>query len=395
MLIGVVGKPNVGKSTFFKSATLAEALIGDYPFATVEPNSGTGFVKIKDISQGLGKIANPREGYIHGKWRFVPIDLIDVAGLVPGASEGKGMGNKFLDDLSSADALIHVIDISGSTNEKGDSVERGSYDPLNDVNFLNEELDAWFYQIMNRGWNKFARQIQLNNIPSDKAIAEHFSGLKITLSMVKKAFNNSKLSQDLTSWSTEDMKLFSSSLRKESKPIIIVANKLDRSDKAIENLKKVIKNTETKVVPCSSEYELALREANKAKIIEYIPGESSFKIIGAPTEKQKTALTKISEFLSKNKTTGVQAALNSVVFDMLEYIAIHPGGVSNLADSKGNILPDCFLMPKNSTALDFAFKLHTDFGNKFIRAIDVKTKKTVGKNHKLLNLDIIEIIADK
>ena len=303
MLIGVVGKPNVGKSTFFKSATLAEALIGDYPFATVEPNSGTGFVKIKDISRELGKIANPREGYIHGKWRFVPIDLIDVAGLVPGASEGKGMGNKFLDDLSSADALIHVIDISGSTNEKGESVESGSYDPLNDVNFLKEELDAWFYQIMNRGWNKFARQIQLNNIPSDKAIAEHFSGLKITLSMVKKAFNNSKLSQDLTSWSTEDMKLFSSSLRKESKPIIIVANKLDRSDKAIENLKKVIKNTESKVVPCSSEYELALREANKAKIIDYIPGESSFKIIGESTEKQKTALTKISEFLSKNKTT--------------------------------------------------------------------------------------------
>ena len=205
MLLGLVGKPSCGKSTFFKAATLSDILIASYPFATIEPNHGTAFVKIKDAAKEFEKESTPREGYVHGDFRFVPIELIDVAGLVPGASEGKGMGNKFLDDLSAADALIHVIDISGSTNEKGESVEKGSYDPINDIKFLEEELDTWLYQIMERGWAKFARQAQLSGTPSDRAIAEHFSGIKINLAMVKKAFNVLGLSNKLIEWSEEDM----------------------------------------------------------------------------------------------------------------------------------------------------------------------------------------------
>ena len=394
MLIGVVGKPNVGKSTFFRAATLAEALIGNYPFATIEPNHGTAFVKIKDAAKDFEKTSNPREGYVHGDFRFVPMELIDVAGLVPGASEGKGMGNKFLDDLSSADALIHVIDISGSTNEKGESVEKGSYDPLNDIKFLEEELNAWLYQIMERGWAKFARQAQLSGTPADRAIAEHFSGIKINLGMVKKAFNTSGLSNKLTEWSEEDMKKFSSELRKQAKPIIIAANKMDISTSKA-NLERIRTQTDSKIIPSSAEFELALREANKAKLIDYIPGENHFEIIGKLTDKQKEALAKVKKFLETNKSTGVQDILNTIVFDVLEYIAIHPGGVSKLEDSKGNVLPDCFLMPKESTALDFAYRLHSDFGDKFIRAIDVRTKQTVGKDHKLKHLDIIEIVAGK
>jgi|TARA_Y100000310_G_scaffold339109_1_gene430777 hypothetical protein len=394
MLIGVVGKPNVGKSTFFRAATLAEALIGNYPFATIEPNHGTAFVKIKDAAKEFEKEATPREGYVHGDFRFVPIELIDVAGLVPGASEGKGMGNKFLDDLSAADALIHVIDISGSTNEKGESVEKGSYDPINDIKFLEEELDTWLYQIMERGWAKFARQAQLSGTPSDRAIAEHFSGIKINLAMVKKAFNVLGLSNKLTEWSEEDMKKFSSELRNQAKPIIIAANKMDVSTSKA-NLERIRTQTDSKIIPSSAEFELALREANKAKLIDYIPGENHFEIKGNLNDKQKEALAKVKKFLETNKSTGVQDILNTIVFDVLEYIAIHPGGVSKLEDSKGNVLPDCFLMPKESTALEFAYRLHTDFGDKFIRAIDVRTKKTVGKDHKLKNLDILEIVAGK
>ncbi len=394
MLIGVVGKPNVGKSTFFRAATLAEALIGNYPFATIEPNHGTAFVKIKDAAKEFEKESTPREGYVHGDFRFVPIELIDVAGLVPGASEGKGMGNKFLDDLSAADALIHVIDISGSTNEKGESVEKGSYDPINDIKFLEEELDTWLYQIMERGWAKFARQAQLSGTPSDRAIAEHFSGIKINLAMVKKAFNVLGLSNKLIEWSEEDMKKFSSELRKQAKPIIIAANKMDVSTSKA-NLERIRTQTDSKIIPSSAEFELALREANKAKLIDYIPGENHFEIKGNLNDKQKEALAKVKKFLETNKSTGVQDILNTIVFDVLEYIAIHPGGVSKLEDSKGNVLPDCFLMPKESTALDFAYRLHTDFGDKFIRAMDVRTKKTVGKDHQLKHLDILEIVADK
>ena len=394
MLIGVVGKPNVGKSTFFRAATLAEALIGNYPFATIEANHGTAFVKINDAAKDFERESTPREGYVHGKYRFVPVELIDVAGLVPGASEGKGMGNKFLDDLSSADALIHVIDISGSTNERGESVEKGSYNPINDIKFLEDELNTWIFQLMDRGWAKFARQAQLSGTPSDRAIAEHFSGIKINLGMVKKAFNNSKLSNKLTEWSEEDMKKFASELRKKAKPIIIAANKMDVSTSKA-NLERIRAQTDSRIIPSSAEFELALREANKAKLIDYIPGENHFEIKGNLTDKQKEALAQVKKFLKTNKSTGVQDILNTIVFDILEYIAIHPGGVSKLEDSKGNVLPDCFLMPKGSTALDFAYRLHTDFGDKFIRAVDVRTKQTVGKEHNLKHLDIIEIIAGK
>ncbi len=393
MLIGVVGKPNVGKSTFFRSATLAEALIGDYPFATIQPNRGTGFVKIKDIALEFGKNATPREGYIHGKYRFVPIDLIDVAGLVPGASEGKGMGNKFLDDLGAADVLIHVIDASGSTNERGESVAPGSYNPVNDINFLETELDTWFHQIFERGWNKFARQLQLSGKPIAKSIAEHFSGLKINFGMVRSAFDETKLSDKLTTWTDEDIKKFSATLRKKSKPIIIAANKFDKSTPEI--LEKLKSSTKSYVIPCSTEYELALREASKHKIIDYIPGLSKFETIGKPNAAQSTALNTIDEYLRTYKTTGVQDILNYSVFKLLDSICVHPGGVSSLEDSQGNVLPDCFIMRRGSTALDFAYKLHTDFGNKFIRAINVKTKKTVGKEYELENYDIIEIVADK
>ncbi len=393
MLIGVVGKPNVGKSTFFRSATLAEALIGNYPFATIQPNRGTGFVKIKDVAQEQGRTANPREGYIHGKHRFVPVELIDVAGLVPGASEGKGMGNKFLDDLSAADVLIHVIDASGSTNEKGESVETGSYNPVNDIKFLEEELDAWLHQILERGWNKFARQLQMSGKPVDKSIAEHFSGLKINLSMVRAAFDETKLSSNLTTWSEGDIKQFSSALRKKSKPIIIAANKFDKSSKEV--LTQLKNNTDSQVIACSTEYELALREASKHKLIDYVPGSSRFETIGKPNKEQSDALNKIDEYLREYSKTGVQDILNYSVFKILDSICVHPGGVSKLEDSQGNVLPDCFIMTKGSTALDFAYKLHSDFGDNFIRAIDVKTKKTVGKDYELKNYDIIEIIANK
>lgn len=402
MLIGVVGKPSVGKSTFFKAATLAEVAIAPYPFTTIKPNEGIGFVRITDAASFFGKVSNPREGFVLGKSRFVPVQMMDVAGLVPGAHEGAGMGNQFLDDLRQADALIHIIDIAGSTNEKGEIITPGNYDPENDLKFLEEELDYWYLGILKKGWEKFARQIQQEHMDIKKALAKQLSGLKVTLVMVEDAVKkfNLNVGQPL-SWKEEELFSLAKEFRKLTKPMIIACNKIDISC-GKENYERLKKNhPDIKLIPCSSESELALREAAKHEMIEYVPGEKNFKITPNGekelSEKQKKAL----EYIKKNILdvyefgTGVQETLNSAVFELLKYIAIYPGGVNKLEDKNGNVLPDCFLMPPGTTALDFAFRLHTDFGNNFIRAIDVKTKRTVGKEHLLNNGDVLEIVSGK
>ena len=149
------------------------------------------------------------------------------------------------------------------------------------------------------------------------------------------------------------------------------------------------------IIGCSAEIELALREAHKKKLIEYVPGDKDFKIIGDLNEKQKKGLEFVKGYLEKYENSGVQEVINKIVLDMLEYIAVYPGGVNKLEDSDGNTLPDCFLMKKDSTALDFAFRLHTDFGNNFIKAMDVKHKRAIGKEHKLKHQDVIEIMYKK
>ncbi len=397
MLIGVVGKANVGKSTFFKSLTLADIEIANYPFATINPNKGVGFVKIDCVCKEFNKQCNPREGYCTGKYRFIAVDVIDVAGLVPGAHEGKGMGNQFLDDLRQANCLIHVIDCSGSTNERGESVTPGSYNPEKDILFLEVELDMWYLGILKKGWEKLARQIQQESLDTHKVLAKQLSGLGVSEDMIKESLR--KLNYNIEkpiSWTEDELAKLASHLRKLTKPMVIAANKVDTETgkKNYEELKK--KFNDRLIIPCSAESELVLRQASKANLINYVPGENNFKII-AP-EKLNEKQLKALDFIQKNVldvygSTGVINTLNSAVFDLLEYMAIFPGGVGKMEDQHGNVLPDCFLMPKNTTALDFAFKLHTDLGKGFIKAIDVKTKMVVGKDHKLKHRDVIEIAS--
>ena len=398
MIIGIVGKPNVGKSAFFRSLTLADAPSGNFPFTTIDANSAMGYVKVKDPAVDFDKHSNPREGYVLGDYRFVPVEIIDVAGLVPGAHEGKGLGNKFLDDLRQADALIHVIDLSGSTNDKGEPVELNSYDPANDITFLEDELNHWFYNIIKKHWDNISKKVRMQDMKIEIALSSVLSGLNVTENQIIRGIN--KLDIDK---STIDNNLFelATALREISKPIVIAANKCDvllenkEFEKKLNDLKEQFPNYN--IIPVMAEYEWNLKKAHDNDIIEYIPGEKEFTIKDEASlnENQKAGLKKISDGINDLPySTGVQEALNFAVFSLLEKKPIFPGG-SKLEDDKGNVLPDCFIMDKQATALDFAYRLHTDFGKNFIKAIDIKTKKMVGKDHPLNFGDIIEIVSGK
>ena len=401
MIVGIVGKANVGKSTFFKSATLADVEIANYPFATIKPNEGVGFVKVNDPARDFDKVSNPRTGFVLKEFRFVPVQMIDVAGLVPGAHEGKGMGNQFLDDLRQADVLIHVIDVAGTTNEKGEPVQPGSYDPSNDVKFLEVELDMWYLGILKKGWEKFSRTVVQEKGQIHIALSKQLSGLGVTEDMVEDIVNKLNLDKEKPiQWTDEELMNLATNLRKRTKPMLIACNKIDVPG-AAENMERLKKEFPDRTfVGCSAESELALKEASKANLIDYVPGSNIFVITSEGesrlNDQQKKALGFIkSNILEKYEGTGVQAALDQAVFKILGYLAIFPGGASKLEDKDGNTLPDCFLMPPKTTTLDFAYKLHTDFGKNFIRAIDVRTKRTVGKEHLLNHLDIFEIVAGR
>jgi len=390
MLIGLVGRPNSGKSTFFKAATLADVLIASYPFATIKPNHGIAYVRIKDLAAEFGKTSNPREGYVKNGMRFVPFELMDVAGLVEGASIGKGLGNEFLNDLSTADAFIHIVDMSGEFDGSGKPAK--NYNPCLDVEIIEKELDLWYLGIFRKAWNSLARTIEIQHTNFAEAIAKQFSGLKVDVNDVKHIILKSGLDATRPAkWSSEELAKFAQLLRKYTKPMIIAANKVDTPNGA-ENFRKVKERFDYPIVPCFADGELSLRQAEKAGLIKYVPGEKSFEIRKEMNGKQREALDKIQEVMNEFGSTGVQEVLNKTIFDVLKYIAVYPAG-AKLSDSKGNVLPDCYLMPPGSTALDFAFRLHTDIGNNFVKAIDVRTKQAVGKEHLLKNGDGFEIMV--
>ncbi len=398
MLIGVVGVTNKGKSTFFKAATLAEVEIANRPFVTIKPSHGIGFVKVNCPETDFNVKCSPKNGYCTDGKRFVPIDLLDVAGLIRGAHKGAGLGLQFLDDLRQADALIEVIDVSGSTNDKGEPAQQGTYDPMEDIKVLEEEIDMWFFGLVKKDWEKSAKQIQQEKLEVIKTLAKQFSGLKVTEEMVEDTIKELDLYKNITTWTEEDLKKLALTLKKRSKPMIIAANKIDMpgAKENFERIKKEFKDYE--IIPCSAEAELALREAAKKGLIKYIPGENSFQVLKEKelNEQQKKAL----EFIKKNVlevygSTGVQDVLDKAVFKLLNYIPVYPVANSKLGDKDGNRLPDCFIVPEGTTALEFAYKIHTDIGKNFVKAVNLRTKQVIGKDSKLKNSDVIEIMTSK
>lgn len=394
MLIGIVGKPSTGKSTFFMAATSAVVERSARPFTTIKPNHAVGYVEVECVDKDFGVKCNPRTGYCVDSRRFVPVDLLDVAGLVPGAHEGKGLGNKFLDDLRQADVLIHIVDASGSTNENGEKVTPGSYDPTNDIRFLEDELNYWLKGIIDNNWQKLVKDSK--RMKNEEVMFEQFTGLGISSeAIVRTLVELDMREKSLEEWTDEQKMEFARKMRKIGKPLLVVANKCDLPG-GYENYERMVKEfPDHIIVPCSSEGEIALKEATKNGFVKYVPGDPDFEVVKELNDQQKQAMNFMKEYMKKAEGTGVQKALNIAVFDLLKYIAIFPGGVHKLADSAGNVLPDCFLLPPNSTTLDFAFALHTDMGKGFIKAIDVKTRMVHGKDHLLKHRDVFEIFFKK
>jgi ribosome-binding ATPase len=397
MQIGIVGKPSSGKSTFFSAATLIDVAMANYPFTTIEPNKGMGFVRVDDAGKFFGVVSNPRTGFLHNGIRYVPVELIDVAGLVPGACQGKGLGNKFLNDLSQADALIHVVDASGSTDAKGNVVAQGSHDPCEDVEFLEREIDMWFLKILENNWIKFYKNPTNEFGKKVTALAQNLSGVKILEKHIEKALRELKIDEKrFDQWTDDDKKNFAIKCRELSKPILIAANKCDLPSSEKNILKMKTKFPDKIFIPCSAASELALRKANEKQILKYYPGDGDFEIIGELNDKQKAGLETIrKDVLQKFGGTGIQDCMDKTIFGLLGYFPVFPAGTKGLVDKEGRTLADCFLMPPKSNAIDFAYFLHTDMGDGFIRAIDVKTRQVIGRDHPLKTGDAIEIIFNK
>ncbi|MEM3555646.1 MAG: redox-regulated ATPase YchF [Candidatus Micrarchaeia archaeon] len=389
MLIGVVGKTNTGKSTFFSAATLVDAKIAPFPFTTINPNVGKAYVRAACPCKELNVKCNPRNSLCENGVRLIPIDLIDVAGLVPDAHLGKGLGLKFLDDLRSADALIQVVDASGTTDAEGKQCD--FYDPANEVVFLEEEMSHWIAGIIKRSWSR----IKGKNIDS---LAGLLSGLKVTQEEVEKAASQLFLAKENINWSDEDILAFAREVRKISKPIIIAANKIDLPN-ADENYRKLRERFKDKIIaPTCAEAELALRKAAKQGVIQYVPGDSNFKVISQNLqEKQLSALEFIRErVLLKYGGSGVQELINKAAFELLKLIVVYPVEDENkFSDHFGNVLPDAILMKQGSTAFDLAAKIHTELADKFVCAVNARTKMRVGREYVLKNNDVIRVVASR
>ena len=387
MKVGLVGKPNAGKSTFFNAVTSAVAQIGDYPFTTIDKNVGIAHVRKPCPSKELGLIPNPNNSLSEDGIRYIPIEVIDVAGLVPGAHEGKGMGNKFLDDLRQADVLIHVVDSSGKTDLEGNSVELA--DPLEEISFLENELHHWIANIIIRNWSRSARAVEAGE-KIENFLSERLAGLKISREAVILSLRKSAISKPIMKWDIDDALILARTIQQVSKPIVIAANK---ADVASEQNKKNLERASA--ILTSSDFELALKNASKANLIEYSPGSSKFSSDSSNLkDSQINALKLISDFLEEHGSTGVQECLERAVLDKLDLIAIYPvEDETHFTDGQQRVLPDTFLLPRGSTALDLAYKVHTDIGDSFIRAIDCNSKRVIGRDHELSDGDIIKIVA--
>jgi ribosome-binding ATPase len=395
--IGLIGKTNTGKTTFFNSATLDTAEISNYPFTTKQPNIGNANAITLCVHKEFRIQDNPKNSRCVDGWRFVPVDLVDLPGLIKGAWEGKGLGNQFLSVAAQSDALLHIVDASGSIDASGKIAEPGTGDPIADIADIEEELVMWYLKLLEGNHDKISRAAN-SGVDIINAITDIFRGIGVREEHVRMALQDNNLfGTKFDDFGPQRSKDFCWSLREISKPTLIVANKVDlpSASEAFRRIREQYKDMI--VVPSSADAELTLRRAGNRGLINYIAGDERFEIRdqAALNDKQKWALNFIrKDILGEYMRTGVQFAINVAVFKLLRMNAVYPVADANrLADKHGNILPDVYLMKSGSTVGDLARDIHSELAKGLLHAIDIRDGLRLPTNYQLKDRDVISIIS--
>jgi len=387
--IGLVGKPSVGKSTFFNAATMNDVPEGAYPFTTIDPSMGEAYVRVDCAAPEFDHACTPNHGYCEDGTRFVPTKLVDVAGLVPGAHEGKGLGNQFLTDLNEADVLIHVVDFTGETDLEGEPTD--DHDPRADIDFLEDELDMWYLDILEKGIERYHSGYHGEEKAIEEDLAEQMSAFKISDKELKQVVLSLDLELDPDAWDEADREALAREIRIRTKPMLVAANKMD-TEAARANWKTITTDPEydhLTFVPVSAHAEKALKNGAEQGVLDYRPGDEDFEVTADLPDEKAAGLEEISEFVTAYGGTGVQQALETALFEELDAIAIFPGARKPQDD--GTFLQDCFVLPDGATAEEFAYFLHTDIGDGFLHAHDVRSGRQIGADTELDHRDVVEI----
>jgi ribosome-binding ATPase len=395
--IGLIGKTNTGKTTFFNSATLGSAEISNYPFVTKQPNVGNASAITLCVHKELGVLDSPRNSKCIDGWRFIPIELVDLPGLIKGAWEGKGLGNQFLSIAAQSDALLHIVDASGSIDASGKIAEAGTGDPVADIADIEEEVIMWYLKLLEGNYDKISRSVNSSN-DIVSSITEIFRGIGVREDHVKYALRVNELQNiKFDDFNPENRRNFCWSLREISKPTLIVANKVDLPV-ATENFRRLREEyKDSIIVPTSADAELTLRRAQARGLIKYLPGDERFEMTNQSSlnDKQKWALNFIrKDVLNEYMRTGVQFAINVAVFKLLRMNTVYPvADPTKMSDRSGNVLPDVYLMKTGSTVKDLAEDIHTDLAKGLLYAIDVRDGLRLPTSYHLKDRDILSIVS--
>jgi len=395
--IGIVGKTNTGKTTFFNAATSSTAEVSNYPFTTKKPNVATGQVQTLCVCRELDVKDKPRNSTCIDGWRFIPIEVIDLPGLIKGAFAGRGLGTQFLNVVAQADALLHLVDASASIDSEGKITHPGMGNPILDIVDIEEEMILWFKVAVDRALQRVKKRTFKSGSFS-KGMSKELAGIGVRAEHVTRALEETGLAEKPPKeWTDEDSRRFSETLRTVAKPTLIVANKMDLaySERNFEKIREEFKSQ--LVIPVCSEAEVALNRAKQKGFVEYVPGEETFRVIDEShlTKDQSWALAYVQQkVMTKWMRTGVQFALNSAVFKLLGMNAIYPvEDPKTLSDKKGNVLPDVYLAPKGYVAKDLAKEIHSDLAKRMIHAIDARNGLRLPQDYQLRDRDIISIVT--
>lgn len=398
-VIGLVGKPSSGKSTTLNALTDANAKIGAFPFTTIDPNKATGYLEVECACQRYGKqeLCKPNYGYCREGKRGVPVMLLDVAGLVPNAHLGRGLGNKFLSDLTEADCLIHIVDVSGTTNAEGK--ETRGYDPLHDIEWLQDEIFRWILGNLTEKWGSVVRRHTATKSTTLETLRQQFGGYYANKQLIGKALDLVPGLPPLQEWDTETIEKVVKAFMAVKFPTILSLNKMDHPDSDKNVSKIMLKHPELKCVLTSSLTEILLRKLASQNYIRYDSGTEFVDTaedlpdegLREMDDKLKSRIENIRDLvLYRFGSTGVVQLLQAAA-DLLDLVPVWP--VRNInsftGNSGNNVFRDCVLVKRGTPVISVARKI---IGDVTIAAIEgvggirISEEDTVdaGKNDILL-----------